>query len=422
MENRRAHCRGQVLISARCGHWMHFYLNNRGKIMKFNRISRKAVCALIVAGSLAACGSDSKPETSAPAPADTTAVTEVPETTGGSTVDSAAAAAAAAVEKAFARPTQIEVTAPLGVPAPTGKTIDWVQCSIPACTQLGGALQDATDALGWTLNIIDGGITPETIANAWQLAVANNHDAVIGSGFPEVVFADSLKALEAAKIPVVLLNVTDEPGNGVIAVIQGTSAYGPNGALQADWVTTDSKGAANTLYVSTSAFPVVGLRADGFKAEYEKVCAGCTLDTLDALPTDFGDALNTQIIAYLQSHADVNYVVAAVSDMITGLNSALAGAGLSDQVRVMTNDINPALAEDLKADGPLKAATILENVNAMWQIADVLVRYFAGVDYSATANAPANGWIVTKATVDGFVDPYPLVEDYQAEYKALWGV
>ena len=397
----------------------------QGDKMKFNRISRKAVCALIVASSLAACSSDSKPEASTPAPADTTpaaaATTEVPATTDNGSAD-AAAAAAAAVEKALIRPTQIEVTAPLGVAAPKGKTIDWIQCSIPACTQLGGALQEATDALGWTLNIIDGGITPETIANGWQLAVANKHDAVIGSGFPEVVFADSLKALDAAKIPVVLLNVTDEPGNGVIAVIQGTPAYGPNGALQADWVTTDSKGSANTLYVSTSAFPVVGLRADGFKAEYEKVCTGCTLDKLDALPTDFGDALNTQIIAYLQSHPKVNYVVAAVSDMITGLNSALAGASLSDQVRVMTNDLNPALAEDLKADGPLKAATILENVNVMWQIADVLVRAFAGVDYSATANAPSNGWIVTKATVDGFVDPYPLVEDYQAEYKALWGV
>ena len=108
--------------------------------------------------------------------------------------------------------------------------------------------------------------------------------------------------------------------------------------------------------------------------------------------------------------------------MITGLNSALAGAGLSDQVSVMTNDLNPALAEDLKAGGPLKAATILENVNVMWQITDVLVRYFAGVDYLTTANVPSNGWIVTTDTVSEFVEPYPLVEDYQAEYKALWGL
>ena len=108
--------------------------------MKFNRISRKAVCALIVASSLAACSSDSKPEASTPAPADTTpaaaATTEVPATTDNGSAD-AAAAAAAAVEKALIRPTQIEVTAPLGVAAPKGKTIDWIQCSIPACTQLG---------------------------------------------------------------------------------------------------------------------------------------------------------------------------------------------------------------------------------------------------------------------------------------------
>ena len=383
---------------------------------RFRRHSR--AFAAIVVGSLffVACGSDGDSSSTEAPSTDAPAVTDAPST------EDATAAVAAIVADALIRPTQIEVTAPLGVPAPTNKTIDWIQCSIPACTQLGVAFKDATDALGWTLNIIDGGITPETIANAWQMAVTNKHDAVIGSGFPVVVFADSLKALEAAKIPVVLLNVTDEVGNGVIAVVQGAPVYGPNGALQADWVTADSGGSANTLYVSTSAFPVVGLRADGFKAEYEKVCTGCKLDTLDALISDFGNPLNTQIIAYLQSHPEVNYVVAGVSDMITGLNSALAGAGLSDQVSVMTNDLNPALAEDLKAGGPLKAATILENVNVMWQITDVLVRYFAGVDYLTTANVPSNGWIVTTDTVSEFVEPYPLVEDYQAEYKALWGL
>jgi len=62
---------------------------------------------------------------------------------------------------------------------------------------------------------------------------------------------------------------------------------------------------------------------------------------------DFGDQLVTQIVAELQGNPDINHVVAGVSDMVTGLTGALAGAGLTDQVTVSTHDINPALAEKL---------------------------------------------------------------------------
>ncbi len=375
------------------------------------------ICATALVAT--ACGSDSKSSSSTDAPATTAAG-------GGATTAAAGgdamAAAKANVEAALVRPTKIEVTEPVGATIPKGKTIDWIQCSIPACTQLGTALKEATDTLGWKLNTIDGGITPETIANAWAKAAANKHDAVVACGFPRSIFEQSLQQLKAANIPVIDIDVTDPAENGITAVIQGADAYPPLGALQADWVLDQGGDKSNVLRVTTSAFPVVGLSTQGFTDEYKKVCPNCGLETLEAQVTDFGDKLSTQIVAFLQSHPDVNIVSAAVSDMVTGLNSALQAAGLADKVQVQTNDINPALEQDIRNGTPLKALTMMENVNMMWQAADVLARIFTDKPFEDSANATPNKWIVTKDNIGTFAEPYPIVEDYQAQYKALWGM
>lgn len=326
------------------------------------------------------------------------------------------------VDAALERPTDIEVTEPIGEPIPEDITVAWVQCSIPACTQLGEALQEGTDALGWELDIIDGGITPESIKAAWAEAARRSPDAVIASGFPRVVFEEELQDVADQGIPVIDINVTDPAEDGITAVIQGADTYGPNGALQADYVLADAGEEANTLFVTTSAFPVVGVRTEGFQEEYERLCPDCELDIMEADPADFGDQLVTQIVAELQANPDINHVVAGVSDMVTGLTGALAGAGLSDQVTVSTHDINPALAEDIAGDTALRATVMMENVDMMWQSLDVLVRHFLDQDISVSADAEPNLWIVDQDGMEGFDEPYPVVEDYQAQYEELWGI
>ena len=326
------------------------------------------------------------------------------------------------VEAALERPEQIVVTEPIGEAIPDDITVAWVQCSIPACTQLGEALQEGTDALGWELDIIDGGITPESIKAAWAEAARRGPDAVIASGFPRVVFEQELQDVASQGIPVIDINVTDPAEDGITAVIQGGDTDGPNGALQAAYVLADDGEEANTLFVTTSAFPVVGVRTEGFQEEYERLCPDCELEVMEADPAAFGDQLVTQIVAELQANPDINHVVAGVSDMVTGLTGALAGAGLSDRVTVSTHDINPALAEDIRNGTALRATVMMESVDMMWQSLDVLVRHFLDQDISVSADAAPNLWIVDEDGIEGFDEPYPIVVDYQAQYEELWGI
>ena len=147
---------------------------------------RKIALSALVAATLlvaTACSSSSKSSSSSSSAAG--GATTSAAAGGSSSASSSAAssttiqAAIDAVAKYSVRPTQIEVTTPVGAPVPKGKTVEWLQCPIPACTQLGDGLKAATDALGWKLKIIDSGLTAETIANAWAKAAANKHDAVI---------------------------------------------------------------------------------------------------------------------------------------------------------------------------------------------------------------------------------------------------
>jgi ribose transport system substrate-binding protein len=59
--------------------------------------------------------------------------------------------------------------------------------------------------------------------------------------------------------------------------------------------------------------------------------------------------------------------------------------------------------------------------DSMWQMVDALARHFAGVSVEPSM-LPSPAWAITSDNVDQLTgDPYVLIEDYEAQYKALWG-
>jgi ribose transport system substrate-binding protein len=346
----------------------------------------------------------------------------------GTTAPGAAAGSSTAIPEAkdivaaaLKRPTTIPVTKELGAAVAARKRVYWIQCSIPACTQLGHALEDAAKRLNWNLRIVDGGITPESIKAAWEIAARDRPDAVIASGFPRTIFEQELQTLAAAKIPVVNVDVTDKAGNGLTYVVQGEAEFVANGALKAAWVLSEGGTKSNALLVTTSAFPVVAARGEGFKQEFKRLCPNCGLRVMQASPTDIGTTLPTKIVAELQANPDINFVELGVGDFATGLPSALAAAGLSGKVKIILSDINPALEQEIRSGGPIKATLMMEAVDMMWVATDVLLRSFAGQPIDASDGKPSM-WVVTKDNIGSFAEPYPIVADYQKQFATLWGL
>src|SRR5919198_169492 len=181
--------------------------------MSFQFPSRRLVAlltVLAVAVVAAGCGSSSKSSTSSGSGSGS-----------GSSSEAAFPEAAQATAKMQQRPTSIGLTEPVGKKIPTGKTIDFIQCGVPACKVEGDILAEATKLLGWNMKRINAGATPETIKAAYQQAINDKPDAVLGSGFPKVIDAAELAQLKKMNIPVVQAFVEDQPGDGLTAVIAG---------------------------------------------------------------------------------------------------------------------------------------------------------------------------------------------------------
>ncbi|HVX19789.1 MAG TPA: substrate-binding domain-containing protein [Acidimicrobiales bacterium] len=329
----------------------------------------------------------------------------------------AAKRAVAALEK---RPEHLPSTQAVGKAIPTGKTFDWLQCSLPTCTILTPPLEAAAAKLGWTIKVVPAGITPETVKNAWDVAVRDHPDGVFASGFPKTIFATELAQLKADNIPVVDLAVGTTSGTGLTAIIQGNNTNHKIGLALADWVLAQKGKAANTLLISSSTFSTLAKIEQGFSGEYKRLCSSCALGTLNEPATTFGTSLPNDVVAYLKTHPKVNYVVPDESAMNTGLPQALASAGLSKQVGIVSQYPSTTTVQYLKS-GQMNAIVMPQMVDSMWQMADAMARQMAGVSV-VPAEAPSPLWMVTPKTAGKLTTPYFLVPNYQEKYQQLWGV
>jgi ribose transport system substrate-binding protein len=222
-------------------------------------------------------------------------------------------------------------------------------------------------------------------------------------------------------IPVVIGYVTEnpDPSNGVIAIIAGGGdTFANQGKYEADFVVGRAGSEANAVFLGGSTFTGMDAVQGGFQAEFKRLCADCTFDALNIPATDLGGALPAKIVAYLAAHPKVNYIILGLGSEVLGLPQALEAAG--SKAKIVGTAPSTTTAQMLK-DGQIDGIIMLQQGDSMWQMTDALARYFAGVSVDPSM-LPSPAWAVTKENVDQLTgDPYVLIADYQAQYKALWG-
>lgn len=360
-----------------------------------------ALCAFLLTISVTACGSSSSPARTS---------------SGGKSIP----AAVSALKALESRPANIQVTQPVSKPIPTGKTIDWVVCGSPLCTVLTPSLQAAAAVLGWKVVAIPGGLSPATIQDAWNQAVQNHPDAVVGSGFPAVVFSGALAKLQAANIPVVNGFTTDTPGNGVDAeIVSLPSEYENQGKAYAAYTLGIGGTSTNALFVYGSTFEADKYLKQGYQAEQTKLCPTCGFDALNVPESDVGTTLPSVITAYLTSHPNINFVDLGEGSFEAGLPQALQTAGLANRVKIVSQYPTQASVQDLMS-GKMSALVSVEQADAMWLYVDALARIFTGQS-PAPSEASSPVWVVTNKTANQLTPPYHVVANYQAQFKKLWG-
>ena len=321
------------------------------------------------------------------------------------------------------RPTTIGIETPVGKPIPKGKTIDFIQCGVPACKTEGELFESAGSALGWTINSINAGTTPEEIKAAYDQAIKDEPDAVLGSGYPRSLFNPELEELKAKNIPVIQFFVEEKAGNGITAVLGGIPTSETQGKMMADYILAHSTNKSMEIgVVNAQGFETVTGTAASVEKVFSEECPECTVKKLEAPLTAIGKDLPQRIASFLTANPGIEWSTVGYDDMVTGLPTALKGAGV-ENAKITTVNISTSIAPYM-ANGEYLQSTVGSSFpEVYWRGIDLLARLFAGVEYKEDENdSTLPYWTITKETLPTTEEEFPVVENYEEQFKKLWGV
>jgi ribose transport system substrate-binding protein len=341
----------------------------------------------------------------------------------GTSSESAFPKAAKTNEEFEERPTSVGIETPVGKPIPTGKTIDFIQCGVPACKTEGELFEAAAAELGWTIKSINAGTTPEEIKAAYDQAIKDEPDAVLGSGYPRVLFNPEIAQLKAKNIPVIEFFVEEEAGNGITAVIGGIPTSEMQGVMMANYILAHSTDKSMEVgVVNAQGFETVTGTAESVEKVFGEECPECNVKKLEAPLTAIGKDLPQRISSFLTANPGIEWTTVGYNDMVTGLPTALKGAGV-ENAKLTTVNISTSIAPYLANDEYLQATVGSSFNEVYWRGIDLLARLFAGVDYKEDLDdSTLPYWTITKESLPTSTEEFPNVENYEEQFKELWGV
>jgi ribose transport system substrate-binding protein len=344
--------------------------------------------------------------------------------------DAGLAAAKAAVQPFLSEPTKIGPSEPLGS-APPKKVIGQVNCAEPTCALLSGYLEQAAGALGWKVVSVTATATDPGAAIQQLIDAGVNY--VVETAYTSDTFRQQMAELKQKQIPLFEVASTDVPQgpvNDIYGDIMDASAQAQWGRLESDWAIVDSGGKADVVTVNIPSYPVLAAQSQAEKAEFTKNCPSCRFNELDVTLNDLTSGQIPQdVVSYLQSNPSVNYIQFTDPQDEAGLVSALRSAGLLSKVKIYGSAAQAGQFKEI-ADGASAAWQIAPQPYIQWAVVDQMARLAAGkwtvAEERAAALVP---WFLltnttTAAKFAASTNPYPWPGpgNYQAAFKAMWGV
>lgn len=322
----------------------------------------------------------------------------------------------------YQNPNPVITLPPLSAKPPTGKSLDFITCPVAVCIQIQDGVQAAAAKLGWTVNVIEGGQTPSAWISAMDQAVQNPGDAVLGIGLlPNTSITSELTALAAKNVPWIPVASPSPVGQqDELASFNDPASTAVSGKLMADWIVANSKGNAHVVFYWDPIFStLLGAKAD-FSAEMNRLCPKCSVNIQT---TSFTSGVGTtdpgQVVSYLQAHPSTNYIAWSGGDFIVGVPQAIAAAGLSKKVKIVTRAADIINMKDMAA-GRESAGVTAESSEIGWRMVDVAARYFLGDSTDCCTSPIGTVHILTKSDLPHNLNVPWTVPHYQTYFLSAW--
>jgi ribose transport system substrate-binding protein len=365
---------------------------------------------------------------------DTGVSTPAGTTTGGAAPSSGGAASGFAEAKSLTatyqqEPTSIGITQPVGKPIPTGKTVVLVGAGPSGSGTIVtyNGFKAAAKILGWNVKMIQPAApTPQDFQQALQQAIQLKPDAVVTATLNPGEVTAQLKQLQSMHIPVIDNTGTMTSSDPVTLELMGVAGLSKHAAAIADKVLADMGGPGTIGMVGITAYAIINDYSKGFSNEIKRLCPTCTIKTTMVPVSSLGTSAGTDIVNFVRANSGMKALFVGWDGMDANLFSAEKSAGVT-----LPKTYSVALVPENLANlssGSLTASSGFDTTELGWRVADALARIFTGqtasalqqdVQYERPVIWSKDYNNVPTAPSDGSYPP--VVSDYQAQYKKLWG-
>jgi ribose transport system substrate-binding protein len=345
---------------------------------------------------------------------------------GASESPQAGLAKAEAVVKQYEKPaTNIGngLLTPLKSAPAKGKTLVFVTCSQPQCTDAEHGAAAAASALGWHIVSIPFDIANTAAQQSALLSALQHHPvAVLTTSDPVALLGSVLPAYKSAGVG--LIDSVIGPGSLSAPMVNASGDNDPTynipGKIAADYFIADSKGKGNVLLVNQPQLTILSQMVNAAQKEIKQNCPGCQSSVVNTTLAQL-DAGTTvpAVVAALQKDPNAKYVIDGDGVFLTGLPAALQAAGITG-VKEISNNGGVQDSQNV-ASGTEAADMVFPGIILGWSLVDSAARYS-----EHTKIIPGDGGLPVQLFVKSNVGTpqanYNEPNNYAALYKKLWHV
>ena len=311
-----------------------------------------------------------------------------------------------------------------GPAAQAGKLVVYVAAAMtnPGVAGVAAGVQQAGQAIGWDVRVLDGQGDQATIQSALGQAIALNPDGIIIGGFDPKSSQSQVDQATAAGIPLIGWHAVGDPGPSTDPKLftNVTISVDEVSKISAQWIIARSGGDAGVVVFTDNSIPFAAGKAKSIEQDLT-ACAGVKILDEQNIPIPDAGSRTPQAFSSLASTLgdSWNYSVAINDLYFDNAATPLRAAGKQGSgapFNVGAGDGSPAAFQRIAAK-EFQAATVPEPLTQEgWQIIDEFNRAFAG--------QPPSGYApevhVTDTTNVGTTTAWDPTNGYQDVYRKIW--
>lgn len=308
---------------------------------------------------------------------------------------------------------------PLTSKPPTGKVVDYLTANIPSSLQSTQAATSAATALGWTVKTVIYDGTTADFAAKMDTAISQKPDFIAEGGLPAAAFQKQIDSAKAAGISVLVGNSADQPVSipGLAGVFADQDVQNLVDDIDAYQFLADSN-CQGSVAVYSLDYPILSAGVQEFTKIVKANCSSCDVSTTVLQNQDIGTpAVNSQIVAKLQSSPSTKYVYLLLGNLGDGLPQAMKIAGISG-ISIFVDDPDESTIAGLRNGTiawSINQSPVVEGVDML----DAAVR----VATTGKTVSDAGGYplaLLTLKNVPGGTDLPTVPANAVALYQKLW--